>query len=82
MSPVGISSIYYKYYFQNFFATFVMKRLYDIKYPPTSSFKLLSIYAELFLTINLDIIFKDSWMKRDEVNIFLFRKDGDYLRTL
>ena len=67
LSPVGISSIYYKYYFENCALTMLMKRLYEIKFPPTSSYKIMSIFADLVLPMNIDMLFKDTWLKNDEV---------------
>jgi len=44
-----------------------MKRLYEIKFPPTSSYKIMSIFADLVLPMNIDMLFKDTWLKNDEV---------------
>ena len=81
MSPVGVSSIYHKFDYENYIATSVLKIFYEKRFPPSSAFKFLSIYADLLLDINMNNYFKDSWMKKDEVISFLYRKFGIYLKN-
>jgi hypothetical protein len=45
----------------------LMRGLYEIKFPPTSSYKFLGIFADMLLPMNIDSMFKETWMKNDEV---------------